>query len=500
MSTEQKQLKEYPLQFRGTNYLAVVPLLIFALFCVLFFVVFKVFAMEALAMGGVVALIIGSLLAKSQAKYWDAVIKGMSTEMANTIALILLVVGIFTKMMAVGHVAEGFVWVGSNLGLRGAMFTVFTFIATCIIATATGTSIGTMFACFPILFPSGVLLGANPLFLAGAILSGAIFGDNIGPISDTTIASASTQNYTNKAGCADIAGVVSSRMRYALVGAGLSIIGFFIWGGTSVAQSSQAQELLQKYSNPKGLVMLIPVVILLAVAIIKRNIFISITWGIISGVIIGLLFGVMTPADIMSVKDGNLTGFVYNGVLSMLGVFAYLYGVMGIMGILQESGTLDKLIQWLANSKLAQSDAGTEIILGLGIMVSSIGLGAANGPAIIMFGPVADKLGQSAKLHPYRRANLLDGLAGTIPVLVPFTSAFIFIVVTIVNGLMKDYPFIQAINPLQMSYATLHCIFLLVAFAYSIATGWGRKFEGPNGDPVDKKPGLEINKGNSAKA
>jgi Na+/H+ antiporter NhaC len=500
MKNKQNQVKEFPLEFRGSNYLSLVPLLIFAFFCVMFFVVFKVFSMEALAMGGVVALIIGSLLSKSQAKFWDAVIVGMCTPMASTIALILLVVGIFGKMMAVGHVAEGFVWLGSSLGLHGSMFTVFTFIATSIIATATGTSIGTMFACFPILYPSGILLGANPLFLAGAILSGAIFGDNIGPISDTTIASASTQSYTNRTGSADIAGVVTSRMRYALVAAGLSIIGFFIWGGAPVAQSAQAQELLAKYSNPLGLVMLIPVVILLAIAIINRNIFISITWGIISGIAIGLLTGVMTPADIMSVKDGNLTGFLYSGILSMLGMVVYLYGVMGIMGVLQESGTLHKIIQALAGSKLAQTTMGTEIILGLGIMISSIGLGAANGPAIIMFGPIANELGKSAKLHPYRRANLLDGLAGTIPVLVPFTSAFIFIVIAIVSGLMSEYPFIQAINPLQMTYATLHSLFLFVAFAYSIATGWGRKYEGANGEPVDNKPGFEITNDRTLKA
>jgi Na+/H+ antiporter NhaC len=172
----------------------------------------------------------------------------------------------------------------------------------------------------------------------------------------------------------------------------------------------------------------------------------------------------------------------------MLGTVVYLYGVFGIMGILQESGTLDRIIRGLVSSKFAQSVMGTEIIIGLGIIVSSICLGAANGPAIIMFGPVADELGRTKKLHPYRRANLLDGLAGTIPVLIPFTSAFIFIVITCVNDLRKSYSFIEAINPMQLSYATLHCIGLFVAFAIAIIWGWGRRYEGPGGQPVRELP------------
>lgn len=483
MEANQNQTRDYPLQFWGSNLLSLIPLVLFAFGCILFFVILKVFMMEALAMGGIVALMIGSVLAKSQAKYWDAVIKGMCSEMAGTIALILLVVGIFTKMVAYGHVTQGFVWIGSKIGLTGSLFCVFTFIASCIIATATGTSIGTLFSCFPILFPAGVLLGANPTFLAGAILSGAIFGDNLGPISDSTIASASTQEYTRRGGRADIAGVVKSRLRYSLLGAGLSIIGFLIVGG-SAQHSSEAQALLQQYSDPSGLIMLIPVVILLVIAIVKRNIFISITWGIVSGIVVGLLTGVLTPANIISVENGNLKGFLYEGILGMLGLVVYLYGVFGIMGVLQESGTLDRFIQALIRSKLAKTVAGTELIIMLGIIGSCICLGSANGPAIIMFGPVADQLGKAKKLHPYRRANLMDGLACSLPPIVPVTSAFVFIVVAVVQGLMSEYSFIKPINPFSMVYATFHSWGLLIAFGISIATGWGRAYEGKDGIPV----------------
>ena len=126
-------------------------------------------------------------------------------------------------------------------------------------------------------------------------------------------------------------------------------------------------------------------------------------------------------------------------------------------------------------------------VLSFGAMITAICLGAANGPAIIVFGPIADKIGQAKNLHPYRRANLMDGCTASLPVIIPFTSSFIFIVIACISGLMADYPFIKQINPLHVAYATFHCIGLFIVFMYSIFTGWGREYEGPNGEVVKMK-------------
>lgn len=209
--------------------------------------------------------------------------------------------------------------------------------------------------------------------LAGAILSGAIFGDNVAPISDTTIASASSQAYTRNKGCADIGGVVASRTKYALVAGAFAVVCFALFGGSG-STSEQAAELLSQYSDPKGL-----------------------------------------------------------------------------------------------------------------IMLTSICLGSANGPAIIMFGPIADEIGKSKGLHPYRRANLLDGFASTLPVIIPVTSSFIFIAVSCVESAAAEYDFISVISPVSIAISTLHCIFLFVVFCVAVFTGWGRRYEGLDGRPVKKE-------------
>ena len=117
--------------------------------------------------------------------------------------------------------------------MPGSIFTAFTFLAACLITTATGSSIGTLTTVFPILYPAGILLGSHPAILAGAILSGAIFGDNLAPISDVTIASTTNQRFRTKEGYADIAGTVGYRLKYALIAGGIALVLFAVFGGGS---------------------------------------------------------------------------------------------------------------------------------------------------------------------------------------------------------------------------------------------------------------------------
>ena len=290
-------------------------------------------------------------------------------------------------------------------------------------------------------------------------------------------------------GVADVAGVVGSRMKYALVAAAAATVCFALFGGSgSAINAAEAEAILAQYSNPKGLIMLIPVAILLIVAFIKRNIYVACTWGLISGTIIGLVSGILVPSDIMGMQDGTLGGFLIDGVNNMIGTVGYLYAIAGIIGILSASGLLQQVIDGLVHSKLNRSVVGTEVIISVGLMVSSICLGSANGPAIIMWGPIANDLGKSKGLHPYRRANLMDGFGSTLPAVIPVTSAFIFIALSCIQGLMDTYSFVQEVSPVSLAGASLHCWFLFVVLAVAVITGWGRKYEGPNGEPVKALP------------
>ena len=479
---EAKKPESYPVQFKGSFMFAFVPLAIAAAGSVLFFIVLGTFALVNLAMACFVGLIVGSIFSKNMNEFWKAAVKGMASEICAILSLIILVVGIFTQMMARAGVAEGFVWLGSNIGITGGLFVAFVFVACCVISMATGTSLGTVFSGFPIFYPAGILLGADPVFLAGAILSGAIFGDHLSPISDTTIVSATTQRYKTTGESADIPGVVASRFVYAGAAALGAIILYLIFGGGIGAAAQVAgADILAQFSNPHGLVMLIPVVVLLVVATVKRNIFVSITVGTAVGVVVGLVSGALSTSDILSVNDGVAGGFLVAGITAKTGIVVYLFGIFGIMGVMRESGLLDRILNRLANSKLAKTTSGTEWINSLGVMITAAFIGSANGPALIIYGPLADELSKPKGIHPYRRANIIDSMVCSLPIIIPFSSLFIFVVLGTINGLIPTYDFIRPVSPFELAPAVFYPILLFVVMAVAIATGWGLKYENKDG-------------------
>ncbi|MEG0338529.1 MAG: Na+/H+ antiporter NhaC family protein [Oscillospiraceae bacterium] len=469
---EEKQ--ENRLEFRGGKFMSLIPVLIFFGFCVTLFVFFKAFNMEALAMGGFVALLVGGIFCKSYTKFWDAAIRGISSVTSVSVIVIFFVIGMFSALMKASGLSGGFVWLANNFGIQGGIFVAFVFFATCVMSTATGSSIGTMFTAFPIFYPAGLILGGSPMFLAGAIVSGAIFGDNLAPISDTTIASSSTQQFRNGRP-ADVGGVVKSRLKYSAVAGLITLVIYAIVGG--IGGTFQG-GMIDAVSNPKSLFMLIPVVIMLIVATKSRNIFLGIFVGLVLGIGTGLGLGLF-PASAIFANDaanGVATGFLVSGVASMLGTVGLVISVFGIMGVLTEAGMLEYLVQKILGSKLARTPRGAEIASLIGISLTTVIFGGVTSASILTFGPVLNEIGKAKGIHPYRRANLLDGIANSLPAIVPFLSVFVFIGVASTG-----------LSPVVVAGGTIYAFALFGTFLFSIITGWGRDYEGKDGESV-KEP------------
>lgn len=467
------------LEFRGGWGAAFIPVVIFLFFCILYFIVFKAFEMYALAMGAFVALMAGSVFVKkgNYDRFWDSVYDGVKE--AVPITILLFVIGMFSALIKETNISAGFVWLADLLGVDGGLFTAFTFLAVCVIATATGSSIGTMFICFPIFYPAGVLLGCDPAILAGAIVSATIFGDNLAPISDTTIISAGTQEFTKKQGFADIGGCVATRLKYSLVAGVISFVLFWIFGGGGTAGAGAA-EILEANMNPTTLVMLVPVAIMLTVAIITRNIYKAITIGIVLGTITALAFNLLTFDHVISVADGAPAGFLTGGISSMMATVTLVISVYGIMGVLNGAGVLEKVTNGILNSKMGRTVRGAEFAMMLGISFTTLIFGGVTSASMTTFGKVQNEIGKRVGLHPYRRANLLDGFANAIVLVVPFLSVFVFL-----GALLSDgYDFIPPLSLTQVSSGMIYCMVLFLVLLFSIITGWGRQFEGSEGKAV----------------
>lgn len=473
-------MNEKKLMFRGGIFAAFIPLIIFCIGVIAVFVTWFALDFNAVAMMAILGLIVGSLFCKDFVRYWEAAGRGMANEICIYTLLILFVVGMFGALIKASSVSNGFVWLAYNINLKGGAFAVFVFVATCIVSTATGSSFSALYSCFPIFYPAAVLLGCKPGIMAGLILAGAIFGDNLAPISDTTILSASMQEYKGRPGeIADIGGCVASRFKYSITaGVAASVVYALIAGGYSAGEG--AEEYLMASMDPKPLIMLVPVIVMLVISIKTRNIFKAIITGIIFGTIIGLGFGLIKPQDILWCSEGVMTGFLYNGFTGMIGVVLIILCLNGVMGVMEEAGALDAMVDLIMKSKLSKTTRGAELLLAVTQTAITTFMGGAQDPAIITMGPVFNRVGQEKNLHPYRRANLLDGFSNSLAVSVPFLSCYVFLA----SQLTEGYDFIAPLSTFEVSTGMVYTIFLFLALLISVLTGWGRVYEGPGGEMV----------------
>ncbi|MBB2997675.1 Na+/H+ antiporter NhaC family protein [Paeniglutamicibacter cryotolerans] len=470
-----------PLQFRVGTFGAFIAPIIFIAGAIVYFVVFKAFDTTALTTAGIVGIVIAGVFTKEYTRFWDSVIAGLSNPIAMTVVMILFVVGPLSSLLESTGVSEGFVWLAAELNVTGGLFIAVVFIACCAMSMATGTSLGTMFTAFPIFYPAGAMVGADALLLAGAIFSGAMFGDSLAPISDTTIVSASTQRYRRREGSAEVAGVVGTRAKYALTAAGISMVLFLVLGNIAAPPAQGGSVDASGYS-PLGLVMLLPVIALIVVAFWKRNLYLAITVGVISGTIVALISGLITPKDIMFVEDGSPSGFLFEGIDGMLPLIGLSIAVFGMIGIVREAGVFEIIINALSRRPWTQSARGAEAAIAVGQTITTTMFAGVVGPSIVPFSVIADEIGARASLHPYRRANVMEGFAAGIACIVPSFSAFLFIISQLTTG-VEGMP---AISPITVAFVSFYPIMFSAVMIFSIITGWGRRFESANGVPVKR--------------
>lgn len=475
------------LRFRTGISGAFIAPVVFLVGAIAHFLFLNAFDMNALTMSALVGLLLAALVAKDYARFWESVIAGIATPIAVTVTLILFIVGPLASLVEVTGVSEGFVWLASEVGVGGGAFPAIVFVATCAMSMSTGTSLGTMFTAFPIFYPAGAALDAEPALLAGAILSGALFGDNLAPISDTSIVSAATQRFRTRSGVADVGGVVAARAKYALTAAVVSL-GLYLLIGTVILSDGSGDAATAAEASPRGLVMLIPIIALFVVAFVKRDLYLAITVGLIGGTVTALLAGLMTPGDIVSATDGTAEGFLVAGVADMLPLIGLSLMVFGMLGVLQAAGVLELIVRRVSESKLAGTPAGAEVAIGGGQSLVTMLFAGVVGPSIVTFGPVADRIGASVGLHPYRRANVMDCFAMGVACVLPALSAFLFISSELTAG-VDGMP---GLSPVAVFVGCLYPLVLTVTMVVSVATGWGRTFEGSDGAQVKERPAAPV--------
>jgi len=291
-----------------------------------------------------IALAVGMFFAKKKTDYCRSAMRGLADEGGAAIIIAWIYASILGKIMVAGGLVKGILWFGLATGLDQSAFTLIVYISAMLFAVGTGTSNGTVIALAPVFYPAGVFLGADPAILALAILSGGVFGDNLAPVSDTTIVSAYTQG-------ASIKDVVRSRFPLAMVAATITGIIFAIVGGGS-GEARASSEILAD-TDPSSLLMLLSLAVVVGFALIGKHLVEALTYGIVTAVIVGMAIGNLGISQLIHLPEvmGDSTGLIQDGIAAVSGAIMFVLLLLSITQVVTESGVMERILVFLLLSR-----------------------------------------------------------------------------------------------------------------------------------------------------
>ncbi|GEL78215.1 Na+/H+ antiporter NhaC family protein [Tenuibacillus multivorans] len=484
MGNQNEELKEASaskkvekLEFRGGPIIATVPLVFFIIWAIALSVA-NLVSEPALILGIVIGLSLGLLLSKSK---WADYAQGLFDGMAQPIGVVAIIAwfwaGMFATSLQAGGLVDGLIWFGFQTGFEGGMFVGLTFILASLFSSAVGTGYGTVAAFGILVYPAGVVLGADPVILLAAILSGAVFGDNLAPVSDTTIVSATTQE-------ADVPGVVRSRFKYSIAAAIPALILFVIFGGGDGLGDTAALAELKAEVSPGGLIFLIPFAIVLILALSGHHLLTSLTWGIVASVIMFPILG-LPLTDIIHIyqaDDGSavVEGALMGGLSGYFNMAILILFILSASHLLELAGTMEKIMNFfirIINGVARRAELSIYAIVAFLNTFITI-----NTAAEIAAAPFVSKIGKNMNLHPYRRANFLDTVSSSLGYIFPWSGG-VLLAYTTINGVIDNYG-IPGVNPIEVVPFVFQGWGLMIVMLIAALTGWGLRYTGKKGEEV----------------
>lgn len=292
------------------------------------------------------------------------------------------------------------------------------FLISCFISISTGTSVGTISAVGPIAV--GLATRGNlPLALVlGSLVGGAMFGDNLSVISDTTIAATRTQNV----GMRD---KFRANVKIAIPAAIITFVVLLVVG------KPEGEVVLDDLAY--NLVLIIPYLFVLISALAGMNVFLVLTSGIILSGVIGIFTGGLTMM--------TFAQKIFDGFSGMFEIFLLSLLTGGLSYMVSGNGGIEWLVEKIRG--FARDVKSAEISIALLTLLTDAAT-ANNTVAIIIDGPVAKEISRDFKVDPRRSASLLDTFSCVMQGIIPYGAQIL-----IAAGLTKELGGLS-VSPVQI--------------------------------------------------
>ncbi len=325
-------------------------------------------------------------------KKLEIMASGVGDKNIITMLLIFLAAGAFVGVVGRSSAESVAYFMLSVIPPRFAVAVLF--VVACFVSTAMGTSVGTITLITPIAVSVATASGFSVPLCIGSVMGGAMFGDNLSFISDTTIAACNGQ------GCA-----MKDKFRE----------NFFIALPAAIATLaiilvlSMNADLNGAINEGYNLIQIIPYVLVLIGGIAGINVFVVLLIGIFSGAIIMLTTGQTAATELLANMGSGVSGMFETAMVAIL--------VSAMCALIREYGGFEALLS--AIRRIFKGKKGGQ--LGMGLLVGAMDIATANNTvAIVMANPIAKEISDEYGITPRKSASILDTFSCIFQGVIPY--------------------------------------------------------------------------------
>ena len=331
--------------------------------------------------------------------------KGVGDPNIITMLLIFMAAGIFVGVVGRSS-AESVAYF--LLSIIPAQFSVAVlFVVSCFVSTAMGTSVGTITLITPIAVALSTASGFSLPLCIGSVMGGAMFGDNLSFISDTTIAACNGQ------GC-KMQDKFKENFAIALPAALVTVVLILVL--------SFNQDIAGTISKEYDLIQIIPYLLVLIGGIIGINVFVVLLIGIVSGSVIMLATGAIAPTALLASMGAGASGMFETAMVAIL--------VAAMCALIREHGGFDALLYGI--KKVFRGKKGG--LLGMGLLVGAMDIATANNTvAIVMANPIAKEMAVDYGISPRKTASILDTFSCIFQGVIPYGAQMLVAITAAAN-------------------------------------------------------------------
>ena len=362
--------------------------------------------------------------------------QGLADKNIITMLLIFLTAGVFVGVVGRSSAESVAYFMLSIIPTRFSVAVLFG--VACFVSLAMGTSVGTITLLTPIAVAVSAASGFGLPLCVASVIGGSMFGDNLSFISDTTIAACNGQ------GCA-MKDKFRENFWIALPAAVATLLLILILSfRTDISGSvTESYHLLQ----------IVPYILVLVGGIIGVNVFVVLLIGIVSGAIIMLAAGHISPADLLANVGNGASGMFETSMVAIL--------VAALCALIREYGGFDALLAGI--HKVFKGKKGGQ--LGMGLLVGTMDVATANNTvAIVMANPIAKEMAEEYGITPRKTASILDTFSAVSQGIIPY-GAQMLVAISAAHELGYDLSAFQIMPklfyPILLLFSSLIFIFLV---------------------------------------